>query len=117
MKKIAFIVWNYTVTGGIERVLTNLANELCDYYDVHIISLTKSGDRVPYKIDERVNRVYFATDEPLRGREVIKKGGKGVRRYIKDNEIDTVLLYGLSVFNACLIAIAEIQVKDTPDFL
>ena len=74
MKKIAFIVWDYTVTGGIERVLTNLANELCDYYDVHIISLTKSGDRVPYKIDERVNRVYFATDEPLRGREVIKKG-------------------------------------------
>ena len=97
MKKIAFIVWDYTVTGGIERVLTNLANELCDYYDVHIISLTKSGDRVPYKIDERVNRVYFAADEPLRGREVIKKGGKGVRRYIKDNGIETVYLWAFSL--------------------
>lgn len=108
MKKIAFIVWDYTVTGGIERVLTNLANELCDYYDVHIISLTKSGDRVPYKIDERVNRVYFATDEPLRGREVIKKGGKGVRRYIKDNGIDTVLLMG---FQSSMPAIAMLKFR------
>ena len=95
MKKIAFIVWDYTVTGGIERVLTNLANELCDY-------------KVPYKIDERVNRVYFATDEPMRGREVIKKGGKGVRRYIKDNEIDTVLLMG---FQSSMPAIAMLKFR------
>ncbi|MFQ8953504.1 MAG: hypothetical protein ACLR56_11165 [Oscillospiraceae bacterium] len=50
MKKIAFIVWNYTVTGGIERVLTNLANELCDYYDVHIISSQNQGIRCPIKL-------------------------------------------------------------------
>lgn len=108
MKKIAFIAWDYTVTGGIERVLTTLANELCNYYDVYIISLTKSGKDVPYKIDERVNKVYFAVSENLRGREVIKKGGNGVRRYIKDNGIDAVLLMG---FQASMPAIAMLKFR------
>lgn len=108
MKKIAFIAWDYTVTGGIERVLTNLANELCEYYDVHIISLTKSGSGVTYELDKRVNKVCFATEEALRGREVIKKGGNRVRHYIKENGIDAVLLMG---FQASMPAIAMLKFR------
>lgn len=108
MKRIAFIAWDYTVTGGIERVLTNLANELCGYYDVHIISLTRSGSGVPYKLDKRVNKVCFATEEALRGREVIKKGGSKVRRYIKENGINAILLMG---FQASMPAIAMLKFR------
>ena len=36
MKKICFVNYDMTVTGGVEQVTTTLANEFCKEYEVYI---------------------------------------------------------------------------------
>lgn len=43
MKKICFVNYDMTVTGGVEQVTTTLANEFCKEYEVYIYAIF--GDR------------------------------------------------------------------------
>lgn len=45
--------------GGIERCVVNLANLLCNEYEVEIVSTYKLDDVPAFDIDERVNIVYL----------------------------------------------------------
>ena len=47
--------------GGVEQVITNTANMLCDNYDVEIISLYKKVDEPPFKINKKVKISYLTT--------------------------------------------------------
>lgn len=39
MKKICFVNYDMTVTGGVEQVTTTLANEFCKEYKVYIYAI------------------------------------------------------------------------------
>ena len=36
MKRLCFVEYDMTVTGGVEQVTTSLANAFCDAYEVYI---------------------------------------------------------------------------------
>ena len=36
MKRLCFVEYDMTVTGGVEQVTTSLANAFCDTYEVYI---------------------------------------------------------------------------------
>lgn len=54
MKHIAFVINNIYGKGGTERVTSQLANLLINYYDITIISL-KSGQNINFYVDERID--------------------------------------------------------------
>ena len=39
MKKLCFVNYDMTVTGGVEQVTTTLANEFCKEYEVYIYAI------------------------------------------------------------------------------
>ena len=61
-KKVVFVI-NSLGKGGAERVLSSLANSLCEKdYDVSII--LAAANRVVYKVDERI-KLYNLNSEKI----------------------------------------------------
>ena len=46
MKKICFVNYDMTVTGGVEQVTTTLANEFCKEYEVYIYAIFQDNYEV-----------------------------------------------------------------------
>lgn len=65
MKKVAIFSLHLGV-GGIEKCVTSLANLLCDYYEVEIISTYKLNKEPAFDIDKRVKVKYLINDKPNR---------------------------------------------------
>lgn len=54
MKKITFFVYDIYQMGGIEKVVTLIANELSKNYEVEIVSLHKKNDELFYKLNSNI---------------------------------------------------------------
>ena len=69
--------------GGIEKQTIALANELCNYYDVQIVSTYNMLKEPAYPIDERIKVKYLIDDRP--NREEIKAAikDKNIAQMIK----------------------------------
>lgn len=50
--------------GGIEQANINLANILCKKYEVELVSLYKTVDIIPYKLDLKVKLIYLSELKP-----------------------------------------------------
>ena len=61
MKKIVILALHLSV-GGIERVITNVSNLLCENNDVTIISTYKINENPSFEIDDRINIEYLLED-------------------------------------------------------
>lgn len=58
--KILLTINDITLTGGAERVVTNLANSLYDIgYDVEILSFFRTNDILPYKINDNIKLSFW----------------------------------------------------------
>ena len=91
MKKICFVNYDMTVTGGVEQVTTTLANEFCKEYEVYIYAIFGKGGHVPYDLDPRIT--YRAElEEECRVRDRIKKTFQPFREFVRQNQIDVVFL-------------------------
>ena len=91
-KRIAFLVYNFSNSGGLNQVVVNLINELCNEYDIHLISLIQDKP-ISYKIDSRIKYTYLFSKES-RLRKMWKDAKIPLKEYVKDNSIDTVILEG-----------------------
>ena len=54
MKKIYWWIQQINRIGGTEMVTIDLANSLCDKYDITLVSTVKIDGEIPYKIDPRI---------------------------------------------------------------
>lgn len=91
MKRLCFVEYDMTVTGGVEQVTTSLANAFCGAYEVYIYGIFGRGKRVPYDLDARIHyRAELAEDCRIRKR--ITRVFKPFKNYIKENKIDVVFL-------------------------
>lgn len=94
MKKITFLALHLNF-GGIETVITNEANMLCNDFDVEIISLYKCDS--PYKLDKKIKVTYLLDTisnrdiflKSLKNLEIFnifKEGFKAIKILIKKNK-------------------------------
>ena len=91
MKKLCFVNYDMTVTGGVEQVTTTLANEFCKEYEVYIYAIFGKGGHVPYDLAPRIT--YRAElEEECRIRDRIKKTFRPFRDFVRQNQIDVVFL-------------------------
>lgn len=93
MKKICFIDFDMSFMGGLERVLTTIANELCDEYEVHVISLNNAQGKPYFTFDKRVIYHVLFNDD-LRIRTLMAKSFFSLIRYFRDNQIDIAFMMG-----------------------
>lgn len=84
MKKIAFLVYDYSLTGGAERVVLNLTNELCKSYEVHIISLF---NKLELKKNENVIYHSLLDKTVLIPTHILSLSNK-LKKYVKSNNIE-----------------------------
>ena len=73
--KIAF-VYGSLLQGGAERVIVNLANHMCNYYDVSIIIFSEKES--VYKLSSKVKLMY--PDEIKTGRSLLRRASRFVYR-------------------------------------
>ena len=65
MKKISFLMLHLQ-HGGIEKQTITLANHLCNFYDIEIISFYNMNAEPAYHVDERINIRYLYNGAPNR---------------------------------------------------
>lgn len=93
MIKVCFVFYDLSVIGGAEQVGVNLANDLCEEFDVNIYSLCKSNQEIPYEIHANIS-VKMPMCGQGRIRQLIKKHHKYFIEYIKNSDIDIVIAIG-----------------------
>jgi len=89
MKKVTILSLHLN-TGGIEKCITDLANYLCNSYEVEILSVYKLRNKPAFEIDDRVSIKYLTKVKPNKTEfnralkkknifKIIKEGYKSVR--------------------------------------
>lgn len=102
-KKLVFTIGSLT-GGGAERVISILANHLCEDYDVTILALLK--DEVAYALDERVHYRVVDLPEHVKGLRRNLKRLRQVRQTIKEINPHVVISFLTSINIMVLLALA-----------
>ena len=94
MKKICFLSGDMSRSGGTERVLAIIANELCkkeDLFEIHILSTVNENMTSFFPLDKRIKQSRILNDKALNFKKQYFKVVKGIRNYIKKNNIDVFI--------------------------
>lgn len=94
--RVCLIKYDMTEKSGGERVCSLLSAALCDCCEVHVVSICGHGEAPYYALDKRVKYAAFL-DGHERIRKTLLRGGKAVRKYVRDNKIDVVMSIGGNV--------------------
>lgn len=94
MLNVCFLSGDMSRTGGTERVLSIIANELSkqkDNFNIHILSITNESNTSYFNLEKNIKM-----DRILKSKEVNFKKEyldvvKGIRRYIKKKNIDILI--------------------------
>ena len=90
---ICFLLGGF-YSGGIARVTSVLANNLCklDENQIHVISYLKKDQNFVYQLDNNVHKHYLFEEPTSMKNAIIKKGAiKKIRQIIIDNKIDILI--------------------------
>lgn len=96
--KICFLTNNYSFTGGLERVLSIVANELSRYYEISIISLYDLSKDCPYKYNENIKIDIIMNKNKKNYVFDFNRCVKSVTRNIKSNKYDFLIYLGENLF-------------------
>ena len=94
MKKICFLSGDMSRSGGTERVLAIIANELCkkeDLFEIHILSTVNENMTSFFPLDKRIKQSRILNDKALNFKKQYFKVVKGMRNYVKKNNIDVFI--------------------------
>lgn len=121
MKKIAILSLHLGY-GGIEKCVVNLANTLCDKYEVEIACTYKLYEKSAFALDKRVKVIYLTSEIPNKNEfkdalrkmhllDIFKEGFKSIKilykrrktmiNYIKNSDA-SVIISTRDIFNTWL---------------
>lgn len=87
MIKVAFLVYDVSLTGGAEKVAINLASEFSNKYSVSIISVFNEKN---HKKSDRYD-FFVLSKKTIKIPFHLKKLSSKIRNYLKENNIDVIL--------------------------
>lgn len=94
MKKICFMGFNPFSVSGCQRVTISLANELCEKYDVSVVSFCKIPDKIDYFICDKIKKYSYGMPSDLRIRKSLSLVFK-IKKFLTENKIDILFVVGL----------------------
>lgn len=92
MHKIALMVSNLSTLGGTERVTANLSHMLKKSYECHVITLWNNGT-MAYPVDKDIH-LFNLYPQKYRIRHMLFNAVKRIRQYLKDEEIEALIVVG-----------------------
>ncbi len=95
MKKICFLAYDLSKCGGLGRVITSIANSLCENeeYEFHMVSVCNSrGNNFWFPLDERIKQYVLGVNYKYRFRQIIFKSFSKLKKYLQENKIDILFL-------------------------
>ena len=110
LKKIIFYL-NDLGRGGAQRVVSNLSNRMAaDGYDVTIAMSWKAEPE--YEVSDLVHKVYlgYANDSDKGRLAILKSRVKGLRKLLKTQKPDCILVFGRSAIYRALMAKRTLKV-------
>lgn len=90
MKKLCFLSGDITRSGGTEKVACQIMNGLAAKYDISVISLTHSSEKMFYPLDSGINKVALFDSNPNGKKQYCSIVNK-IRKYLKKNMIDILI--------------------------
>lgn len=93
MKNICFLNGDMSRSGGTERVTSIIANELCKngQFNIHVLSTSNKGNKSFFELDEKVKQDRVLKDKQVNMKKQYFQVVKGIRQYIKQNDIDILI--------------------------
>lgn len=89
MKNICFVCYNLSTMGGAETVAISVANSLCDYYNVHMVSLFGDEPFLPLRKEIKFTNLKI---DMTRMRQGIIPATKKLKAFYKENNIEISFL-------------------------
>lgn len=94
MKSICFVNHDLSVVGGDKTITVNLANELCKYYKVILVSICNRRGSLAYKLDDRITYINLEEDNDARLREKMMHTFGKLRRIYREYKVKVAFLEG-----------------------
>lgn len=93
MKNICFIALDLSRLGGIEKVTSQVANELSSDFHVHVISILNGSKPCYFMLDEKVTYSYLFENDKRMIEYIIPAAFK-LKKYCEKNKIDVCIFEG-----------------------
>ncbi len=108
MKRIGFLIYDDSLTGGAEKIAKNIATELLDENEVYVISLFQEKNNVnqEYKYNH-----YVVSTETISITKNLFKLSKELKRYLLENKIDQLFCITAGVNTVALKATKGTNIK------
>lgn len=90
MKKICFLSGDITRSGGTEKVACQIMNGLVTRYNISVISLTHSNEKMFYSLNSEIKRVALFQSNPNGIKQYFSIVNR-IRKYLKNNKIDLLI--------------------------
>lgn len=111
--RVCFLLGGFTGIGGIGRVVSILANKLCQdpRNKIYTMSFINSGKANHYQIDERIVQT-FLFNSPTNMRIAILKGAsKKLRKFVQENDIDILIGCGALYYPLTILSTIGLNTK------
>ena len=94
MVNVCFLSGDMSRTGGTERVLSIIANELSkknEKFNIHILSITNESNSSYFTLNKSIKTERILKSKDVDFKKNYFKVVKGIRQYIKKNKIDILI--------------------------
>ena len=94
MLNICFLSGDMSRTGGTERVLSIIANELSkqkNKFNIHILSITNENNTSYFNLENEIKNDRILKSKDVNFKKQYFQIVKGIRHYIKENNIDILI--------------------------
>lgn len=94
MLNICFLSGDMSRTGGTERVLSIIANELSkqkNKFNIHILSITNENNTSYFRLEKEIKNDRILKSKDVNFKKQYFQVVKGIRHYIKENNIDILI--------------------------
>lgn len=94
MVNVCFLSGDMSRTGGTERVLSIIANELSkkdDKFNIHILSITNESNSSYFTLNKGIKTERILQSKDVNFKKHYFQVIKGIRQYIKKNKIDILI--------------------------
>lgn len=92
-KKVCFVGFSLFSIGGAQRVTIRLANDLCEKYETHLLSICEIENKNNYFVNEKLKVTTLGMPCDMQARSSLKLFFK-VKKFLKENKIDIVFIAG-----------------------
>lgn len=94
MLNICFLSGDMSRTGGTERVLSIIANELSkqkNKFNIHVLSITNENNTSYFSLEKEIKSDRILKSKDVNFKKQYFEVVKGIRHYIKENNIDILI--------------------------